>query len=116
MAGDYYSDNDWDTHTLEGTEGFIGTVKPPCMEGFVDESIGDSVSFMVNNTNNDNNNNNDNETVDLIRQPDPETMRLPLHIAVCARPQAREGYSARLKVWLSSRGDEFLFYKDDTQK
>ena len=39
---------------------------------------------------------------DYIRQPDEETMRLPLHIAVCARPQAREGYSARLKVWLSS--------------
>ncbi len=39
---------------------------------------------------------------ELIRQPDEENMRLPLHIAVCARPQGREGYSARLKVWLSS--------------
>jgi hypothetical protein len=39
---------------------------------------------------------------DLIRQRDEETMRLPLHIAVCARPQCREGYSTRLKVWLSS--------------
>jgi len=42
------------------------------------------------------------DNVDVIRQRDEETMRLPLHIAVCARPQGREGYSARLKVWLSS--------------
>ena len=39
---------------------------------------------------------------DPIRQPDEETMRLPLHIAVCARPQCRDGFSARLRVWLSS--------------
>ena len=41
----------------------------------------------------------------IIRQPDEETMRLPLHIAVCARPQCRDGYSARLRVWLSSAPD-----------
>lgn len=39
---------------------------------------------------------------DVIRQLDNETMRLPLHIAVCARPQCREAYSARLRTWLSS--------------
>jgi hypothetical protein len=38
----------------------------------------------------------------IARQPDEENMRLPLHIAVCARPQDRSGYSARVKYWLSS--------------
>ena len=37
-----------------------------------------------------------------ITQPDEESRRLPLHIAVCARPSCREGYTARLKAWLSS--------------
>ena len=37
---------------------------------------------------------------DLIRQREKETMRLPLHIAVCAQPQCPS--SARLKVWGSS--------------
>ncbi|KAL7522339.1 hypothetical protein ACHAWX_007023 [Stephanocyclus meneghinianus] len=37
---------------------------------------------------------------DPIRTPDEENMRLPLHIAVCARPQDRSG--VRIKHWLSS--------------
>lgn len=37
-----------------------------------------------------------------ITQRDEESLRLPLHIAVCARPSCREGYTARLKAWLSS--------------
>ncbi|KAL3784496.1 hypothetical protein HJC23_013639 [Cyclotella cryptica] len=37
---------------------------------------------------------------DPMRTPDEENMRLPLHIAVCARPQDRSG--ARIKHWLSS--------------
>jgi len=45
---------------------------------------------------------NGNVEKDIIRQRDKETMRLPLHIAVCARPICCEGYSARLRVWLSS--------------
>ncbi|KAL3763636.1 hypothetical protein ACHAWU_009060 [Discostella pseudostelligera] len=44
----------------------------------------------------------DKQKREMIRQPDEENMRLPLHIAVSARPQCREGYSVRLKVWLSS--------------
>ena len=40
---------------------------------------------------------------DIIRQPDEDSIRLPLHIAVCARPQEeRGGHSARIKYWLSS--------------
>jgi len=50
----------------------------------------------------ENNGDDDEDDVDPIQQPDEETMRLPLHIAVCARPQGREGYSARLKAWLLS--------------
>jgi hypothetical protein len=43
----------------------------------------------------------DNSTFyDAIQTPDEENMRLPLHIAVCARPQDRSG--ARIKHWLSS--------------
>ena len=35
------------------------------------------------------------------RRRRPITMRLPPRIAVCARPQCRDGYSARFRVWLS---------------
>jgi hypothetical protein len=41
-----------------------------------------------------------NNNNDPIRTPDEENMRLPLHIAVCARPQDRNG--VRIKHWLSS--------------
>ncbi|KAL3812159.1 hypothetical protein ACHAXA_000928 [Cyclostephanos tholiformis] len=47
-------------------------------------------------------NDDDDACGDPIRQPDEETMRLPLHIAVCAQPKCRDGFSARLKLWLSS--------------
>ncbi|KAL7554783.1 hypothetical protein ACHAWF_018322 [Thalassiosira exigua] len=50
----------------------------------------------------DNDEDNAEADADAIHRPDEETMRLPLHIAVCARPQSRDGHAARLKVWLSS--------------
>jgi len=41
--------------------------------------------------------------IPIIRQPDEDNMRLPLHIAVCARPQGERGIlSTRFRFWLSS--------------
>eukprot|EP00573_Skeletonema_grethae_P011505 CAMPEP_0201711444 /NCGR_PEP_ID=MMETSP0578-20130828/59143_1 /ASSEMBLY_ACC=CAM_ASM_000663 /TAXON_ID=267565 /ORGANISM="Skeletonema grethea, Strain CCMP 1804" /LENGTH=1162 /DNA_ID=CAMNT_0048200495 /DNA_START=58 /DNA_END=3546 /DNA_ORIENTATION=- len=54
---------------------------------------------------------------DIILQPDSENMRLPLHIAVCARYQSRggrEGYSSRIKAWLSSSEVGAAYYKSSS--
>ena len=66
-----YYDNDWD-HAIESPKEL-------------------SALFNTNTTGSNVSNEND---VNLIRQPDDEEMQLPLHIAVCARPQCHEGYSA----------------------
>ena len=59
---------------------------------------------------------NDN-TSSIILQPDSENMRLPLHIAVCSRHQSgggREGYSSRIKAWLSSSDVGAAYYKSSS--
>jgi len=53
----------------------------------------------------------------IILQPDSENMRLPLHIAVCSRYQSgggREGYSSRIKAWLSSSEVGAAYYKSSS--
>ncbi|KAL7464865.1 hypothetical protein ACHAXS_005188, partial [Conticribra weissflogii] len=41
--------------------------------------------------------------IPVIRQPDEDNMRLPLHISVCARPQGERGIlSTRFRYWLAS--------------
>jgi len=53
----------------------------------------------------------------IILQPDSENMRLPLHIAVNAKYQSRggrEGYSSRIKAWLSSSEVGAAYYKSSS--
>jgi len=53
----------------------------------------------------------------IILKPDSENMRLPLHIAVCSRYQSgggREGYSSRIKAWLSSSEVGAAYYKSSS--
>ena len=53
----------------------------------------------------------------IISRPDSENMRLPLHIAVCANYQSRggrEGYSSRIKAWLSSSEVGAAYYKSSS--
>ena len=54
-------------------------------------------------------------STNVIRQPDSESMRLPLHIAVCASPQfGHEGYSSRIKAWLSSSEVGAAYFKSSS--
>jgi hypothetical protein len=59
----------------------------------------------------------DNNSTNIIRHPDSENMRLPLHIAICASPQSRggrEGYSSRIKAWLSTSDVGAAYFKSSS--
>ncbi|KAL7446872.1 hypothetical protein ACHAXM_011443 [Skeletonema potamos] len=92
-------DDDWDHHIIP-TEYERRVSKSHYVND--DDDINDKTGDCANN---------------IIQQPDSESMRLPLHIAVCARYLSRggrEGYSSRIKAWLSSSEVGAAYYKSSS--